>query len=621
MRPLIGRPSTKRSQSASVGSSLTSSHHRDQQPVAGHAPWAASLATACSTNRRGRPVAVQARTAGWAIRLHQTSSAKPRAQVRVGLRQADQAVAGAFFRAYAGSGLVIQRWPASSDPQPRQVARIVSPLTRVAVSPSSCAVAAARSASRDWSGGRSRAGCGEAGRAAAPRRRRRRRRGRCGGARSRASARPPPVGEGVDRVAHRLVVAAERGGRWRARARRGHWPAGSGQRRKVKAWDERRPASRAWRSASVSGRTKRGSACHVMVTHGQLLVCTRTRRSARRRSTGSSSGQMLGCGVRADVDAAAGGEAFPGDKDRGVRRVAPGRGDGQDRTDGVVCSLVGLVGRAEAVGGSVRSAAKLPRVPLVRRAQQIRAAARGTDCRTARQDVADAGAWVVLVRRANTYMPLVAGSTWAALAVLAGTDATGPPRTAPMPTTTPTRKDKPTLPMTNTRPSASPVHRLSLLLGLPVPSGYVAPWIAPSRYCRSTDDRPRVVRSCCHSRKRGASPTSRERIEPAPDSGTCETDGLIRTNEATCRVGLRRMRATPPNGRAGSDGRDGATRKSAREAEGGAEGTGVRRGRARWRRGRRRCARGRRACRRSARRWVLTVWTLTKSRVGHLGVA
>jgi hypothetical protein len=52
---------------------------------------------------------------------------------RVGRRQVDQAVARALFRAYAGSGLVSQRL-ARFQPTPRRlrVARIVSPLTRLA---------------------------------------------------------------------------------------------------------------------------------------------------------------------------------------------------------------------------------------------------------------------------------------------------------------------------------------------------------------------------------------------------------------------------------------------------------------------------------------------------------
>src|SRR6266566_4665617 len=58
--------------------------------------------------------------------------------LRVATCQADQAVATAFFRAYAGSGLVSQRL-ARFQPTPRRfrVARIVSPLTRSGVSPCS----------------------------------------------------------------------------------------------------------------------------------------------------------------------------------------------------------------------------------------------------------------------------------------------------------------------------------------------------------------------------------------------------------------------------------------------------------------------------------------------------
>src|SRR5207245_3764909 len=65
---------------------------------------------------------------------------------RVGLRQADQAVACAFFRAYAGSGLVSQCL-ARFQPTPRRLSarRIVSPLTRSGSSPCSKLTLAARS--------------------------------------------------------------------------------------------------------------------------------------------------------------------------------------------------------------------------------------------------------------------------------------------------------------------------------------------------------------------------------------------------------------------------------------------------------------------------------------------
>ena len=66
--------------------------------------------------------------------------------VGAGRRQADQAVAGAFFRAYPGSGLVIQRL-ARFQPTPRRlrVMRIVSSLTRCGVSPCSKPTSAASS--------------------------------------------------------------------------------------------------------------------------------------------------------------------------------------------------------------------------------------------------------------------------------------------------------------------------------------------------------------------------------------------------------------------------------------------------------------------------------------------
>jgi hypothetical protein len=64
----------------------------------------------------------------------------------VGPGEGDQAVAASFFRAYSGSGLVIQRLARRQvSPRRARVARIVSPLTRVAVSPCSTATAAASS--------------------------------------------------------------------------------------------------------------------------------------------------------------------------------------------------------------------------------------------------------------------------------------------------------------------------------------------------------------------------------------------------------------------------------------------------------------------------------------------
>src|SRR3712207_1544998 len=64
--------------------------------------------------------------------------------LRVFLRQADQPVAPSFFLAYSGSGLVIHRLARSQrTPRRSKVARMVSPLTRSFVSPSSKLTSAA----------------------------------------------------------------------------------------------------------------------------------------------------------------------------------------------------------------------------------------------------------------------------------------------------------------------------------------------------------------------------------------------------------------------------------------------------------------------------------------------
>src|SRR4029079_9138336 len=71
---------------------------------------------------------------------------EPQGPGRVGRHQADQAIARPFFRAYAGSGLVIQRLArCQRNPKRAKVARMVSPLTRSAVSPRSKLTAAANS--------------------------------------------------------------------------------------------------------------------------------------------------------------------------------------------------------------------------------------------------------------------------------------------------------------------------------------------------------------------------------------------------------------------------------------------------------------------------------------------
>ncbi len=72
--------------------------------------------------------------------------------------------------------------------------------------------------------------------------------------------------EGMDAVAHRLLVAAEIAGDVRdsspSALARTIW-----QRRRVKASDERRPASTAQRSASVSGRPQIGAFMQTRVRH------------------------------------------------------------------------------------------------------------------------------------------------------------------------------------------------------------------------------------------------------------------------------------------------------------------------------------------------------------------
>src|ERR687886_214167 len=64
----------------------------------------------------------------------------------MGAGQTNQAVAGALFRAYAGSGLVIQSLArCQRTPRRTSVARMVSPVTRLAVRPRSKLTSAARS--------------------------------------------------------------------------------------------------------------------------------------------------------------------------------------------------------------------------------------------------------------------------------------------------------------------------------------------------------------------------------------------------------------------------------------------------------------------------------------------
>src|SRR5215208_4448136 len=100
-----------------------------------------SLATDCSTRRRGSPALLKLCKFGWATLLHQHSSCKPTTQVSrfsSVLGNSHQSVAPPFFLAYRGSGEVIQRLArCQRTPILAKVARIVSPLTRSFVSLSS----------------------------------------------------------------------------------------------------------------------------------------------------------------------------------------------------------------------------------------------------------------------------------------------------------------------------------------------------------------------------------------------------------------------------------------------------------------------------------------------------
>src|SRR5439155_3122565 len=179
--------------------------------------------------------------------------------VGAGGRQADQAVAGAFFRAYSGSGLPIHflaRFHAT--PSRLSVMRIVSSLTGARVGPCSQLTSAASSSVQRLVGLPKSRGL------------------RCSSSRSRSAA---SAGK-----ARWIVLARREPGRsaagpralkacsalrtvwspqpsWRA-IRAGGSPRALASRiwlqRRTKASDERRPASTAWRSASVKGRTKMG---------------------------------------------------------------------------------------------------------------------------------------------------------------------------------------------------------------------------------------------------------------------------------------------------------------------------------------------------------------------------
>src|SRR5579864_9168 len=190
--------------------------------------------------------------------------------LRVDSRQADQTVARPFFRAYSGSGLVIQCL-ARRQPTPRRasVARIVSPLTRAAVSPVAKLTSAARSNVQTlvwWPKTRGL---------------------RCSSARKCSAAAGSKAAwmvwgteePGVKAatpvrlnawIALRTVCASQLRARAIAGTRspralaRTIW-----QRRRTKASDERKPSSKAWRSASVSGRTKMGGLIPLSIVHSR----------------------------------------------------------------------------------------------------------------------------------------------------------------------------------------------------------------------------------------------------------------------------------------------------------------------------------------------------------------
>ena len=178
---------------------------------------------------------------------------------RMARRQADQAVAAAFFRAYSGSGLVIQRL-ARFQPIPNRlsVSRIVSSLTRSAVKPCSKLTSAARSSVHRLVGLPNVRGLW------------------CSTPRSRSALAGSKAARLVfDRCEPRCRAAVPRAlNAWIASrtvwSSQPRWRAIDGarscralastiwHRRRTKASEERRPASTCARSASVISRTKMG---------------------------------------------------------------------------------------------------------------------------------------------------------------------------------------------------------------------------------------------------------------------------------------------------------------------------------------------------------------------------
>src|SRR5438067_3601515 len=193
---------------------------------------------------------------------------EPQGPGRVGRHQADQAIARTFFRAYPGSGLVIQRLARCQRmPKRSKVARIVSPLTRSAVSPRSKLTSAANSRVHTLVGFPKVRGlwCNRA-RSASPRAASKATWNRWGRDEPRRSAAGPRALKAT--MALRTVWASQP--RWRA-----IWGACSPRalasriwdRRWTKASDERNPATNWARSASVTGRTYTGCFILLSITH------------------------------------------------------------------------------------------------------------------------------------------------------------------------------------------------------------------------------------------------------------------------------------------------------------------------------------------------------------------
>src|SRR5260221_6656430 len=191
------------------------------------------------------------------------------------LGQPDQAVACAFFRVYSGSGLVIQCL-ARCQPTPRRfnVWRLVSPLTRVGLSPSASLTAAARSKVQTLVGWPNSRGlrCSTA-----------RRRSACSGGKARRVrwGREEPLRSASSPTALKACRASSTvwssqpncWAIWGARAPRA-LASRIWQRRSTKASWERKPRSRLWRSASVNGRTKIGGRIPHSVPHSRSPILT-----------------------------------------------------------------------------------------------------------------------------------------------------------------------------------------------------------------------------------------------------------------------------------------------------------------------------------------------------------